>query len=229
MCKIFSWTRSTVSGAGQKALLDFPGIRKVLVSLRVFQQTHLWPCCEEDGAWGPWFSFQLHWTFAWLPRQADPVRHLLTTEQCQHLRGLWWTQLPNSNNFKTQVWSGDLTQASDTAADRSGHWAGLSSAASPRPTFHQQAQDASSSFSKINSLLNSIQIAFPSQKGHTPWTLWMPRSSRRQVRWASRAGQQEKQQVGGAAWPCSAATTGDMEDPFGSLSSDLLLVVCSVM
>ena len=63
-----------MSGAGQKALLDFPGIRKVLVSLSVFQQTHpgirkvlvslsvfqqthLWPHCEEDGARGPWFSF----------------------------------------------------------------------------------------------------------------------------------------------------------------------------
>lgn len=28
---------------------------------------------------------------------------------------------------------------------------------------------------------------------------------------------------------CSAAFTGDMEDPFGSMFSDLVLAVCSVM
>ena len=32
----------------------------------------------------------------------------------------------------------------------------------------------------------------------------------------------------GVAELCSAVTSGDMEDLFGSLSSDLLLVVCSI-
>ena len=146
------------------------------------------------------------------------------------LAGLWWTQLPNSNNFKTQVWSKDLTQASDTAADWSGHWAGPSSAVSPRPTFHQQARDALSSFSKVNSLLNSIQITFPSWKGHTQWKLWMCQGPLVGGSGGPAGlGSSRSSRSAGQLRLCSAATTGDMEDPFGSLSSDLLLVVCSVM
>ena len=193
---------------------------------------HLWPQCGEDKAQSPWlhFSFQLHWTFACFPRQADPTRRLPTTEQCQHLLGLWWTQLPNSNNFKTQVWSKNLTQASDIAADWSGHWAGPSSAVSPRSTFHQQARDALSFFSKIKSLLNSIQITFPSWKGHTQWKLWMCRGPLVGGSGGpARLGTSRSSRLPGKLWLCSAVTTGDMEDPFGSLSSDLLLVVCSVM
>lgn len=107
MCKLFNWTRSTMSGSGQNILLGFLGRRKdlclpkhICVSLSTYGNT--W-----GGQSRVSLFFPVPLAIARLPRQADPVRRHLVTEEsenrCHHLLWLWWTQLPNNNNFKNWI------------------------------------------------------------------------------------------------------------------------------
>lgn len=92
------------------------------------------------------------------------------------LAGLWRTQLPNCNHFKTQI---SLKQRHDPGL-RHSCWLIRTL---NKPARQQQHHRGPLLISKprmphlpfLKYLLNSIQIIFPGQKGHPQWKLWRHR------------------------------------------------------
>ena len=233
MCKSFNWTTSAASGTGHKVPLDFLGIKKdaglpkCVFSKRTYGHSvvrtkHRVPgCAFLSGSTGR------------LPVFPDRLTLQDVSQQQNNVSTCWGFDGPNflivivlKLKFEARTWHRPLTQMlidQDTEQARHQQY-------HQGPLFISKPEMPCLFFSKIKSLLNSIQIAFPSWKGHTQWKLWMCRGplvgGSGGPAWL---GTSRSNRLPGQFRLCSAATTGDMEDPFGSLSSDLLLVVCSVM
>ena len=159
MCKLFNWTRSTMSGNGQNIFLNFLGRKKdaclpkcvfffffskctyghnVMKTSTVSLAVRFFPVPLEVC-----LSSHIGWHC-----KTSPNKRTTDVSTCRALMD----QLPNSNHFKTQV---SLKQTrhrplTQLLIDQDTEQACPSSAASPRPAFNQQAQNTSSSFSEIN-------------------------------------------------------------------------------